>query len=62
MLENITVVFPAENVIMIVNISEELTGFLTTSKQDVFFVAHLDCSTARIKLLRSVEYSDVFVI
>ena len=35
MLENITVVF------QVVNILEELTGFQTVSKQDVFFVAHI---------------------
>ena len=42
MLENITVVYQAENIFMAVNNFQELSGFLTASKQDISFVAHVD--------------------
>ena len=35
-------IITAENITMTVNILEELFGFVTASKQDVFYVAHID--------------------
>ena len=51
MLENITVVFQDENIIMAINIFEEFNGFLTASERDVSFVAHVDWYSPQ--LLRS---------
>ena len=50
MLENITVVFQFENIIMAVYIFEELTGFLTASERDVSFVAHVDWYSPQLLL------------
>ena len=54
MLENITVIFQAENIIMRVNILE-LTGFLTASEQECMFCcAHRLVQSATTAIL---EYS-----
>ena len=44
-------IITAESITMTVNILEELVGFVTASKQDVFYVAHIDCYNPQ--LLRS---------